>query len=96
MAFKKGKPKTGGRKKGVTNVVQKDIKEAFKRLLENNLDNMTIWIEKIGKKNPSYAFTLMLQLAEYNIPKLSRAEMTGTDGADLTMNIVRTVISKKV
>lgn len=96
MPFTKGIKKIAGRKKGTSNVVTRDIKEAFKNLLEMNLENMTEWLQRIALKNPDTAFDLMLKLAEYNIPKLSRSELTGKEGNDLGITINRTVVSKKV
>jgi hypothetical protein len=66
--------KTGGRQKGSENKISKDTKEAFKQLVESNLDNMTNWVSTIAETDPNKAMQLMLQMAEYFIPKLARVD----------------------
>lgn len=78
--FVKGKAK--GKPKGALNHTTKDIKEAFRLLVENNIDNMTIWLKQIAAKNPAQAMNIIIELSEYNIPKLARTELTGKDGKD--------------
>jgi N-methylhydantoinase B/oxoprolinase/acetone carboxylase alpha subunit len=54
------------------------------------------FIDSINKlQDKSYVFSY-LQAMEYFKPKLSRAEVTGKDGQDLTVTFTETVISKKV
>lgn len=76
--FKKGEAK--GRPKGIENKTTKDTKEAVKMLIENNLDNLTIWLQKVADKNPEKALIIVTNLLEYSIPKLARTEVTGKDG----------------
>ena len=64
----------------------KKIREAFHMLLENNLDNMTIWLGKIADKDPVKASELILKLSEFIIPKLARQEIVGQDGQDLKVS----------
>lgn len=88
MAFKKGEvtnPK--GRPKGKPNKTTAEIREAYQRLVEDNLTNMTKWLGEVATDNPERAMDLMLKLSEYMIPKLARQEVTGADGADLFKNI---------
>lgn len=88
MAFKKGEvtnPK--GRPKGKPNKTTAEIREAYQRLVEDNLTNMTDWLTQVAEENPERAMDLMLKLSEYMIPKLARQEVTGADGADLFKNI---------
>ncbi len=77
MTFKKGdiKPESSGRKKGSENKATKDIKEAYKMLIESNLDNMTAWIERIAQTDPDKAIKILSELSEYVVPKLSRTEV---------------------
>lgn len=72
MAKAKGTPKTGGRQKGVENKVTRDTKEAFKRLVESNHDNMTLWLSRVAIEDPAKALEIVTKLAEYFIPKLAR------------------------
>ena len=59
-----------------------EIREAYQKLVEDNLTNMTEWLGEVAKQNPERAMDLMLKLSEYMIPKLARQEVTGADGAD--------------
>ena len=88
MGFKKGEvtnPK--GRPKGKPNKTTAEIREAYQKLVEDNLTNMTKWLGEVAMENPEKAMELMLKLSEYMIPKLARQEVTGADGADLFKNI---------
>lgn len=79
--------KTGGRKKGTPNKNTQEIREAYQRLVEGNLDNMTKWLDTIAEDNPEKAMDMMLKLSEYMIPKLARQEIVGDGGEDLFKNI---------
>ena len=74
-SFKKGEAK--GKPKGALNHTTKDIKEAYRLLVENNLDNMQTWITKIAAKNPERAINIIISLSEYIVPKLARTELSG-------------------
>jgi len=89
MAFKGGDENINreGRPKGVPNKTTKQIREAYQKLTEDNLDNMTLWLAQIAADSPEKAMDLMLRLSEYIIPKLARTEVTGNDGEDLFKNI---------
>ena len=88
MGFKKGEvtnPK--GRPKGKPNKTTAEIREAYQKLVEDNLTNMTEWLTQVAADNPERAMDLMLKLSEYMIPELARQEVTGADGKDLFKNI---------
>ena len=88
MGFKKGEvtnPK--GRPKGKPNKTTAEIREAYQLLVENNLENMTLWLTDVAADSPEKAMDLMLKLSEYMIPKLARQEVTGAEGKDLFKNI---------
>lgn len=74
MANTTGK-KFGGREKGTPNKTTQEIKEAYQILVENNLENMTTWLEKIGEDNPEKAFDLIIKMSDFIVPKLSRQEV---------------------
>ena len=76
-----------GRPKGIKNKTTENIKQAYQKLLEDNLDNMSTWLADIAAEDPDKAVNLMLKLSEYIIPKLARQEVTGADGGDLFKNI---------
>ena len=85
---KKGAPKTGGRVKGTPNLLTSDIKERFKLIVETNLDNINLWLSEVARDNPAKALDFIKDLAEYNVPKLARTELTGKDGEELKINII--------
>lgn len=68
-SYKKGE---GGRPKGVKNKTTRDIKEAYKHLIENNLENITDWLKRVALKDPDKAIKLLIDLSEYVIPKQQR------------------------
>ncbi len=88
MAFKKGQSgNPEGRKPGTPNKTTKQVREAYQRLTEANLDNMSIWLSQIASEDPAKAMDLMLRLSEYIIPKLARQEVVGNNGEDLFKNV---------
>jgi hypothetical protein len=79
MPFQKGKAKTGGKAKGTPNKSTSAIKEAYQKLIENNLDNLTAWLELIAEKDPEKAIRIISDLSEYVIPKLARTDLRSED-----------------
>jgi len=63
-----------GRPKGSANKTTNKIREAFTKLVEDNLENMTLWLTKVADDNPEKALTILNQMAEYTTPKLARVE----------------------
>ena len=76
-----------GRPPGTKNKNTQLIREAYQKLTEDNLTNMSIWIQQIAADNPEKAFKLMLEMSEFVLPKLNRTELTGSNGDDLFKNI---------
>lgn len=74
MGFKEGHEKKGGRQKGTPNKTTNKIREAFTKLVEANLENMTTWLETVADTNPREALNIINQMAEYTTPKLARVE----------------------
>lgn len=89
MAFKGGDHNINraGKKPGTKNRTTKEIREAYQKLTEENLENMTLWLGQIAADDPAKAMDLMLRLSEYIIPKLARQELVGNDGEDLFKNV---------
>ena len=97
MENKEDKPKSGpgvwrgpehlanrkGRLLGSKNKNTQLIREAYQKLTEDNLLNMSMWIQLIAADNPEKAFKLMLEMSEFVLPKLNRTELTGNNGDDL-------------
>ncbi|HPG54623.1 MAG TPA: hypothetical protein PL134_09590 [Smithellaceae bacterium] len=72
MKFEKGKPKTGGREKGIANKVTKDLRESIKALLEEQFEQVAADLKGLEPKSRVEAW---LKLAEFVLPKLQRTEI---------------------
>ena len=69
-----------GRKKGSMNKYNKQIKEAFGMLLENNLDNLSTWLAQVAADDPKAALDIMMRMSERFVPKLRHTEIEGGEG----------------
>ena len=85
--FVKGRAKTGGRGKGVTNKVTADVRKTLQLLAEDMTPELKGWIQRTAKRNPEKATQLLLNALEFTQPKLQRTEMTGLDGAALSVEL---------
>jgi len=86
-AFKKGvkKPNQGKRGPGKATT---EFRQTVQMLLDENRDNLSIWLAAVAEKEPGKALGLLKDLAEYAAPKLARHEHTGKDGEALTVNLI--------
>lgn len=89
MAFEKNDPRINraGKKPGTTNHDTTRMKQAFAMLIENNLDQMTLWLDQIAAQDPARAMDIVIKLSERFIPKLSQQQLTDGEGGDLFKNI---------
>lgn len=95
--------KTGGRKAGTPNKVNAEFRDTVRRVLEENSENVSIWLAKVAEGNgdpdkadPGKALDLLAKLAEFAAPKLARSEVTGLDGGPVRYQQVRrTIIDPK-
>lgn len=71
-----------GKPKGTVNKHTKQIKEAFGMLLENNLDNLTIWLAQVAADDPKAALDIMMRMSERFVPKLRHTDIT-SDGENI-------------
>lgn len=76
-----------GKPKGATNHTTRQVKEAFGKLLEGNLDAMTLWLSDIAADDPAKAFDLMIRLSERFVPRLAQTQITDGDGGDIFKNV---------
>lgn len=78
-----------GRPKGATNKATKAFRETVTKLLEDNSDNVSIWLTEVAAEDPGKALDLMAKLAEYATPKLARTDNThsGTDGGPMQHSV---------
>ena len=77
----------GGRPVGSKNKATQAIRVAYQKLTEDNLENMSLWIQQVAAEDPGKAMDLMIKLSEYVLPKLARTEVTGANGDDLFKNM---------
>ena len=63
---------TSGRPKGTTNKIPKQVREGFELLLQNNQNNMQLWLETGAKKKPLEALKILTELAKFVIPTLGK------------------------
>ncbi len=89
MTFVKGDPRINreGKKPGTTNHDTTRMKRAFAMLIENNLDEMTTWLEQIAATDPAKAMDIVIKLSERFVPKLAQTQLTDGEGGDLFKNI---------
>lgn len=80
-----GKQPGAGRPKGTPNKATINAREAIASFVEGNVDRLNGWLDAIAEKDPKDAFNCFMGVVEYHIPKLARAEVTGPDGASLSI-----------
>ena len=87
-----------GRPAGVPNKATKAFRETVQALLEQNSENVAVWLEQVATGShgkdpaPEKALDLLARLAEYAAPKLSRQEVSGPDGGPVQVQQTRRVI----
>ena len=98
-AAKRKPPAAGkGRVKGTPNKATGMAREAIAKLVEGNVDQLQDWLAQIAadeKQGPAVAFKLLMDVMEYHIPKLSRAEHTGEGGGPIDHNLAVQFIGVK-
>lgn len=83
---------SGGRPKGTPNKATNKIREAFQKLIEDNLENMTTWLTQVAADDPKAALDILTKLGEYTTPKLARVEnkLEAEDGiTEIKLNFVK-------
>lgn len=88
-----GKSKVGGarpgagRPKGTPNKVTTEIRKIFHGIMERNASKVEKWIETVAKTDPARATELLLKVAEFHLPKLSRVEVPMGEGGNIVQVI---------
>lgn len=68
-----------GRPAGVPNRVTGAFRETVNRLLDDNAENVSLWLNQVAAEDPAKALDLLAKLAEYAVPKLSRQDVSVTE-----------------
>jgi len=79
----KGQPKTGGRAPGSVNKTTREFRDTVRKLLEDNAENVSLWLTQVAATDPDKALDKLARLAEFAAPKLGRVEHTGLDGGPI-------------
>lgn len=69
-----------GRRAGIPNKATREFRETIRQLLENNADNVSIWLDQVAADDPNRALEHIARLAEFAAPKMSRTEVVGDGG----------------
>jgi hypothetical protein len=95
---RRGNGTGAGRTKGTPNKSTAQAREAIALLVEGNMDKMQGWLDQIAASDPKAAIDSIIKLMEYHVPKLARAELSGTDGEEIRTHnqydITQLVLSK--
>jgi len=69
-----------GRRPGTPNKVTRETREALALLIEQNIEKLQDWLDRVAETDPAKAMALLLQMAEFTIPKMARTEVSGPNG----------------
>lgn len=64
-----------GKRPGTLNHVTREVRDCFRMLLENNVDKLQGWLDRVAVKDPGKALDMVAKLAEFVTPKLARTEV---------------------
>lgn len=86
MPFKPGQSgNPAGRKPGTVTKTTVDVRRAIATFASANVEKMGEWLDAIP--DPAKKMDLYLRALEYHVPKLGRTELTGKDGAKISISI---------
>ncbi|MDX9690645.1 MAG: hypothetical protein RBT70_09350 [Alphaproteobacteria bacterium] len=82
----KGK-KTGGRRQGTPNKTTQQARLALADFIEDNVESLNEWLDRMAKDNPESAFKAFMSVLEYNIPKLARVDHDVKQSGDIVIMV---------
>jgi len=69
-----------GRPPGRSNNKTIEFRVSVQKLLDDNRENMTLWLRQVAAESPDKALGHLTRLAEFAAPKLARTELVGDGG----------------
>lgn len=93
MANKRGNPNfvkgmascnPDGRPKGSLNATTEAVKQYYLELLNGNLENIQMWLNRTAEMDPKGALDFLIKLSPFVIPKKTETDMT----IDSPLNII--------
>lgn len=67
-------------------------RQAIAEFVDGNVDKLQTWLDAIAadsKHGPFVAFSCLMSVLEYHVPKLARTELSGPDGGPVQVGIVK-------
>ncbi|MEK0324440.1 MAG: hypothetical protein QQN63_01945 [Nitrosopumilus sp.] len=92
MPFSKETAKDAGEKGsrvGVPNKLTQNRRKWIAKLLNTQERNIANTLKKLYEDNPIQYMNAILQLLEFDTPKLARTEITGKDGEAFAINVLQ-------
>lgn len=85
MPFEKGRKKTGGRQKGVSNKTTEKARELFQSVMDEQQDKIKEALEEIYKEDKRQYLYVLNRYFPYYMPKQEQIDISNEDGS-LTVN----------
>ena len=86
MGFEKGNSLGKGRPKGSSNKSTAKIRNAFSKLLEDNLDQLE---EDFSSLKPEQRIKYFIDLSKYVVPQLKQTEFKADEDGTLTIPVIK-------
>jgi hypothetical protein len=79
-SFKPGKIRAAGRRKGTPNKLTTEVKQGFLAAFEKLEPQFERWVEEVAIEDPGQAAKILVSMADFIFPRISRAVVTGDGG----------------